>query len=880
MRWLKQLLSRQKMYDDLAEEMQQHLEEKIDVLVGAGMSRHEAEQQARREFGNALALEEQGREVWQWPTLESILADVKFALRQLRKSPGFAVVAVATLALGIGASTAVFSLFDSIVLHPLPYHEADRLILVTETVPQLGSDEVGVSVQEALDYKARSQNFAQFATFEKSGFNLTGGERPMRVNAARVSSTVFPLLQVQPALGRTFTAEEEKSGAEHVAVISWSLWRNLYGENPQILGTVIKLDENPYTVVGVMPPSFQFPFDGDPLSEKADLWVPEVFAPIFLDPNNRVMEFGIGLVGRLNPGMTMEKARAGVLQVAQAFQHEHSDVYNGSLRIEPHTYAFGGYTEKKARPLVILLAGAVLCVLLITCANVANLLLARANHRGREMAVRAALGARRLRLLRQCLVESLLLALAGAAVGVLLAQVILIALRAWGPSSLPRLHDASLNPAALSFALGISLLTAILFGFVPAWKLSHVSPQGALSETRQVGAARSSQRLQDMVAIGEVALAVVLLIGGGLLVRSFMQLLDTPFGFDSKGVFIVRTLFDRGRYSDPNRRRLVQQQLIDQLAKLPGVAQVAAASHLPLADERQIGFRMETEPTNIYHWAANSLVSPNYFRTMGIPFRAGRDFNEQDRRDSPAVAVVSEAFVRQHIHGAEPLGQRFEWGDRGLITIVGVVADVHIAALDADPPAMIYQSMFQVQSGGSERTALAIRSAGEQKVSFEEVQKAVWSLDSGLPLYNTTSLESLVAESLAQRRFTILLLGLFAFCAVLLAMIGLFGVLSYLVGRREREIGVRMALGANRSIILGMVLRRGLWLGGVGCALGLAMSVVATNLLRASLYHVSRFDPVTLIGVPCLALLVAAIAVFIPAMRAASIEPMQALRAE
>jgi predicted permease len=880
MRWLKQLLSRRRTYDDLAQEMQQHLEEKTEALVASGLARKEAEQQARREFGNVLVLQEQSREVWQWPTLESIVGDLKFALRQLRKSPGFAVVAVATLALGIGASTAVFSLFDAVVLHPLPYPESDRLILVTETVPQLGSDLVGVSVQEALDYQARSQSFAQFATFEKSGFNLTGGERPMRVNAARVSSSVFPLLQVSPVLGRTFSAEEDKNGAANVAVISSSLWRNLYGGNPQILGKTIKLDEKPYTVVGVMPPSFQFPFDGDPLSEKADLWVPEVYSPVLLEPNNRVMEFGIGLIGRLKPGVTAEKAHVGIQQIAQAFQNEHPDIYNGTIRVEPRTYAFGGYTVRKARPLVFLLVGAVFCVLLITCANVANLLLARANHRGREMAVRAALGARRMRLLRQCLVESLLLALAGAGVGIWFAQSILLALRAWGPESIPRLHDASLNSVALAFALGTSALTAILFGFVPAWKLSHVSPQGALSETRQVGAARTGQRLQDMIAVGEVALAVVLLIGGGLLVRSFVQLLDTPFGFDSKGVFIVRTLFDRGRYPDPARRRIVQQELIERLSKLPGVAQVAAASHLPLADERQIGFRMEADAPNDYHWAANSLVSPNYFRTMGIPLLAGRDFNEQDQREAPPVAVVSEEFVRQHIHGVDPLGQRFEWGDRGTITIVGVVADVHIAALDADPPAMTYQSMFQVQSGGSDRTALVIKSAGEQKVSFEEVQNVVWSLDAGLPLYNTTSLESLVAESLAQRRFTILLLSSFAFCAVLLAMIGLFGVLSYLVGRREREIGVRMALGANRGNILGIVLRRGLLLGAVGCGLGLALSVVATNLLRASLYHVSRFDPVTLIGVPSLALLVSGIAVLLPALRAASIEPMEALRAE
>jgi predicted permease len=880
MPWWKQLFSRSQMYEDLASEMQQHLEEKVEALVSSGVPRKEAEYQARREFGNVLAIREQGCEVWQWPVIESILGDMKFALRQLQKAPGFAIVAIVTLALGIGASTAVFSLFDSVILHPLAYPEPERLVLVSETVPQLGSDEVGVSVQEALDYQSRGQSFAQFATFEKGGFNLTGTDRPMRVNAALVSSRVFSVLEVRPALGRMFTAEEDKSGAEHVAILSWSLWRNLYGGNPQVLGKIVKLNEVPYTVVGVMPPSFQFPFDGNPLSARADLWVPEVFSPTLLDPNNRIMEFGVGLIGRLNPGVSIQRAQAGVQQIAQAFQNEHPEVYGGNLRIEPHTYAFGGYAERKARPLVFLLAGAVLCVLLITCVNVANLLLARASQRGREMAVRAALGANRTRLLRQCLVESLLLALAGASVGVLFAQAILLALRTWGPESIPRLHAAALNPAALAFALGMSVPTAILFGFVPAWKLSQVSPQGALSEARQVGAASGGQRLQDALAVSELALAVVLLIAGGLLVRSFVQLLNTPYGFESKGVLLVRTLFDRGRYPDPGRRRVVQQEILERLSRLPGVAQVAAASHLPLADERQIGFQVDTDAPNEFHWAANSLVSPNYFRAMGIPLLAGRDFNAQDRRDSSPVVIVNEAFVRQYAHGADPLGQRVEWGSRGPMTIVGVVADVHIAALDADPTAMIYMPMFQIESGGSDRMALVIRSSTERQASFAEMRSVVWAFDQDLPLYDTTSLETLVADSLAQRRFTIVLLGSFALCAVLLAMLGLFGVISYLVGRREREIGVRMALGANRGNILEMVLRRGLSLGAAGCALGLALSVAATNLLRASLYHVSRFDPLTLIAVPGLALLVAAIAVLVPAMRAASIEPIEALRAD
>jgi len=872
--------ARRHVYNDLAEEMRMHLDEKIEELVAAGVPREEAEHQARREFGNATLLEEHGREVWQWPTVESIWADIKFAVRQLRKSPGFAATAILTLALGIGANTAVFSLFDTVLLHPLPYRDPGRLMLVTEIDRRVETEEHSVAAQEALDYKKQNQAFSQMATFEDAGFNLTGNGEPMRINAAQVSSSAFPLLGVAAVLGRTFTADEEHEGKNHIAVLSWRLWKNAYGGDPKILGKVIKLDETPYTVIGVMPASFRFPFDGKPLSEMADVWVPDIFAPYRLDPGNRLMEFGVGLIGRLKPGVSAELARANMTQIADEFQKEHADVYTGSLRIEARTYSFAGYSMKKARPLVVLLMCSVACVLLIACANVANLLLARANHRGREMAIRAAVGANRARLLRQCLVESLLLSLSGAALGVLLTEGILFVLRLWGPQSVPRLHDVTLHPLALAFTLILSLLTGILFGFVPAWRLSHVSPQASLKESAQAGATRSHQRLQNAIAICEVALAIVLLMSGGLLVRSFARVLHTPFGFDPDGTFVVRTLFDGKRYPKPLVRKAAQQEMLARLSHLPGVTQVAAASHLPLSDEREIGFRLEHAAPDDFHWAANSLISPGYFRAMGISLLRGRDFDEHDRPDSTQVAIVSQAFAKQYLSGQDPIGQRFHWGDRALFTIIGVAADVHIAALDTDPPPMVYNSMFQVESGASGRTALILRSQNDHQVLFQEVQKIVWSLDRDLPLYNTTSLATLVSESLAQRRFTILLLGSFAFSAVLLAMIGLFGVLSYLVGLREQEIGVRMALGADRGMILKWMLRKGFALGLAGCVFGLLLATLSTKLLQTSLYHVSRFDPLTLIGVPCLLLIIVWVAVFIPARRAASIDPMQALRSE
>jgi predicted permease len=446
--------------------------------------------------------------------------------------------------------------------------------------------------------------------------------------------------------------------------------------------------------------------------------------------------------------------------------------------------------------------------------------------------------------------------------------------------SVPRLHDASIHPLVLFFTLGITLSTGILFGIVPAWKLAHVMPQTTLKDSAQLGATRAGHRLQNAIAIGEVALALVLLIAGGLLVRSLVRLLSTPIGFDPQGTLVVRTMFDAQRYPDANRRIVVQREILDRLAHLPGVTRAAAASHLPLSDDRQIGIRMEHAAPDDFHLAENSLVSPGYFQAMGIPLVRGRDFTAQDRSNTVPVAIVSQAFARQYLPGVDPLGKRFYWGDRELFTIAGVVGDVHIAALDADPPPVVYNSMFQVESGAVGRMALVLRIGGDRALPLDEIKTVISSLDPDLPLYNVTSLSTLIAESLAQRRFTILLLGAFALSAALLAMIGLFGVLAYLVEQSRREIGVRMALGADRRTILAMILRKGLLLAAAGCGIGLPLAALATSLLSASLYHVQRFDPLTFTSVPFALAAVVLCAALLPAMRAASIDPMQALRTE
>jgi predicted permease len=810
--------------------------------------------------------------------VETLLQDIRYGWRMLARNPGFTAIAVLTLAIGIGASTAIFSVVDTVLLRPLPYQQPDRLVVVSETLPGTSTDEIGVSAGEYQDYRDRNRSFSQVGAYESDGFNLTGVGRPLRVNAARLSASTFPLLGVSAELGRTFTQEEDGYGSSHVAVLSHALWERQYSSDPNIMGKTVKLDEKPFTVIGVMPASFRFPFDGAPLSEMADLWVPIAFEPDLLRPENRTREFGVGLIGRLKPGISREQAQSDVEGIATAFMRQYG--YSGTLRVAPRAYAFAARTVEKARPLVILLILAVACVLIIACANVANLLLARASHRSREMAVRSAIGANPARILRQCLVESVLLSMCGASAGIIVAAVSVAGLRRFGPADVPRLHDVMLHPVVLLFTLVLSVITAILFGFVPAWRLAHVAPQACLKEATQAGPARGTQRLQNSVATIEIAAALVLLIAGGLLLRSFVHLLDAPFGFDPKGVFVVRTLFDRARYPDPIKRQAAQRELLDRLSHLPGVTAAAAASHLPLSDTRQIGFRLEHAPANDYHWAQNSMVSPGYFRSMGISLIEGRDFTARDRTDTPSVAIISEKMAKEYFPGRSPIGQRFQWGNLAFFTITGVAANVHISALDADPPPMIYVSMFQVESGASGRNAFVLRSSGQEQGLFQEVQQQVWSVDKDLPIYNTTTLEELVSESLAQRRFTVLLLGSFAVIAMLMAGIGLFGVISYMVAERTREFGVRMALGADRTSIYRQVLKRAAALAIGGCGIGLLLSAFATRLLQASLYQVSRFDWPTLVLLPLLLLSIALFAAYWPARRATQVDPMVALRYE
>jgi len=868
---------------DLEDELDAHLEMLTAENIRRGMKPAEARYAARREFGGVEQTKEDHKQVRGLPLIENLSRDFRLGIRMLGRNVGFTAVAVITLALGIGANTAVFSLVNAVLIRQLPYRDPQQLLLLTETLPQLGGkDEVGVAAGEYLDYRDQNRSFSQVAAYETDGFNLTGEETPVRVQASRLSASAFSVLGVDAQLGRTFTDEEDRDGAPSVAVISDALWRNHYSASRDVLGKTVRLDEKPFTVIGVMPPGFQFPFDGAPLSERADLWIPIAFSQDrFAD---RVREFGVGFIGRLKPGVTPALAQQDILRVADNFMRDHPESYSGTIRVSPRAYPFAVHAIEKIRPLVLLLEAAVLCVLLIACANVANLLMAKARSRRREMAIRSAVGAARGRLLSQCLLESFLLSLLGTGGGIALAVLMTSAARRFGPASLSQLQDVTLDPIALVFTLVLSVVTTLFFGLVPALQLSRVSPQLALKDAAQIGRSQATRRLQNALVVLEIGVALALLTGGSLLLQSFVRLLNVPTGFRPQNTLIARTFFDKSRYPDPLKREAVQKELLIRLRALPGARMVAEASHLPLSEARQIGFHIEGTPPDEFHWAHNSLTSPGYFEAMGISILRGRDFTEQDNRKSTNVAVISESLAKQYFPNQDPVGKRYNWGGRADFTIIGVAADVRVTALDADPPPMIYNSMFQVESGASSRTAFVLKldspEESVQQGTFQSVQQQIWSLDKDLPIYGVSTMQSLMEDSVSQRRFTMLLIGGFGVLALLLATIGLFGVVSYVVVLRQQELALRVALGAGRTNLGWMVLKQGGLLGVAGCVFGLFVFMVGSPLLSSSLYQTSRYDVPTLLLAPLILFLATLCASYWPARRAMRVDPMALLRYE
>jgi predicted permease len=802
--------------------------------------------------------------------METLLQDIRYGWRMLRKSPGFTVVASIALALGIASTTAIFSVVDQVLLHPLPYPDSNRIVSVSQKVR---SDGAGASASPAnyLDWVARNHVFSQMAASRGFQGNLTGGERPERIQFAMVSGNFFPLFGVSPLLGRGLLPEDEKAGNDHVVVLSYGLWQSRFGSDHGLVGHEITLNGEPYTVIGVMPSTFTP--DG-----YGELWMPSPWdvPPYPLDPTKdpRAMRDSnyFEAWARLKPGVTLAQARAEMDAIAQQLEKQYPD---DDADIGINVVAMQDSLVGNVRPTLLLLAAAVALVLLIGCANVANLLLARASDRAKEISVRGALGASRWRLIRQLLTESILLALIGGGLGVLLAAWAVPALLALRPPGISDFKDIGLNLEVLGFSVTVSMLCGILFGLAPAFHSSRDNLSGSLKESER-GSTGNRGRTRSALVVTEVGLSLVLLIGAGLIVKSFVRLMKVDPGFDPDRLLVFSVGLPPT--AAPAQRDAFYQQIQDRIEAVAGVESAGAVSRLPLSDgNSDRSFRV---PGSDRDYSADIRVStPSYFHTMGIPLLKGRAFNEQDARASLEVAVVNEALVREVFPGQDPIGKYIlDFGRAHKLQIIGVVGNVRHDSLEAAPRAEVYLPFRQAHWPS---VFVAVRSKISDPLAITAgVQNAVWSVDKDVPLSNLRTMQDMIARSMLRRKFTTLLLTMFAGLAMLLAAVGLYGVMSYAVSQRTHEIGIRMALGAQKADVLGLVVGQGMSLVAVGVVLGVVASLAATRLMAGLLFGVSATDPAVFGGIAVLLASVALAANYLPARRATKVDPMVALRYE
>ena len=812
------------------------------------------------------------------------MQDLRYALRTARRNPGFAAVAVLTLALGIGVNTAVFSVVDTVLLRTAPYADPARLVTLHERFPRMSGLPMGVCPGEYLDYRDRTRAFSSVAGYEDAVFDLTGGEESMRIEAQRVTHTLFRTLGVSPLAGRTFLPSEDQAGGASVALLSYEFWQRHFGGSRQVLGAVVRLNEQPYTVIGIMPAGFEFPFTPASTGEPPALWIPTAFTAA--DIRDRLKEFPVHVVARLKPGISFAQAADDVHRVADDFQRDYANLYTGNLRLEASLDGLESENGARARPVLLTLAGAVVFVLLIACVNVTNLLLARAAAREREMALRNALGASAGRLAAQLLSEGLLLTLSAAALGCALAQAIVKLVASLWPSFVAGLAEVHVDLKVLAFTLALSIVTGLACGLAPAVAWIRPDIGAALKQAGRQGASREHHRFRSALVVLETSSAVVLSIGAGLLIHSFLQVLRVPIGFSPRGVLIARTTFNRQRYPSSEARRDSERQMTARLLALPGVTAASLTTHIPLADDRQIGYRFEGEDVHASRWADNALVDGGYFAAMGIPLLHGRTFGPEDTPQTvdawtaPASAIVNESMARRIAPGGDALGRRLVWGGRPL-TIVGIVGDVHIRALDAAVNPTIYNSVYQVESGATTSAVFIVRTRTEDPASLARaVRDAIRTVDRDVPVFDTRTLDQVVARSLETRRFAMAVLSSFAVLAVALALIGLYSVLSYAVARRTSELGVRFALGATRRQVVRLVVGDGLRLTAVGIGAGALLGAAAARAMSRLLFGVAVFDLPTFAITAVLLLLAALMASLVPALRASRVDPMAALRSE
>jgi putative ABC transport system permease protein len=798
--------------------------------------------------------------------LADLAADVRYAIRDLVKNPGFALTAALTLTLGIGATSAIFSVIQGVLLRPLPYPEPDRLVRVHETVPQYGR--FSVAPANFLDWRRDAEVFERIAAFEGGSGTLSYGENVERVSSAEVSFDMFELLGVPPMLGRGFTREEDAPGKNGVLVLSHGAWLRRFGGDPGILGRMLTLDGAPVNVVGVMPPGFHFP------SRETEYWT-----PLALDPADapRGAHY-LGVVARLKPDVTLAAARAEMETIAERLSKQFPANADESAEVIPlHEHVVGG-----SRASLLTLLGAVFLLTLIACGNVANLLLGRANARGKEIAIRAALGAGRGRLARQMLVEGAILSLGGGALGLLLAYAALGPMRRLSAGTIPRVDDVALDFGVLAFTLGLCLLTGLAFALVPAWQSSRQRPSEELREGGRTSTSSGSRRARNALVTAEVALSLVLLVGASLLLRSFRGLTRVDPGFRAESVLTFSTSLPEHAYPEDHHRIQFYDALLDRLRSLPRVKSAGMVQVLPLADQYALSFAIEGRPPAVpgEELRANyRVVSPGYFETLGIPLKRGRDFEARDTARPLFVAIVDEAFVRGHFPEEDPIGRGVDIGNGtdGFYEIVGVVGDVHHSGLDLSPGPTIYvpypHDVFGTMS-------IAIRSDSDPLSLSADARDAVRELDGSLPAYSMRALEDVVDETLGERRFSMLLLALFAGMASFLAAVGLYGVVSYSVSQRTREMGLRLAMGAIPSSLVRAAIGQGMKPALAGVVIGVPAALALARFLETLLFGVTPFDPASYGATTLLLLAVAAFSCYLPARKASRLDPLAALRHE
>jgi putative ABC transport system permease protein len=860
---------------ELEEEMRFHLEMKAQENAEAGLKPDEARYAARRQFGNQTLLLEASRDMWAVRSIETLFQDLRFGIRTFLKSPGLTAVLILTIALGIGFNSALFSVVNSLLLNPLPFPEADRLTIAWTRSAKTDSNQLGVTPDEYAEWRKQTQSFAGITAGAGMLFNLTGTDEPERIQAACVSTNFFSVLGIKPALGRDFLPEEEDLKGGRVVILSQSVWRRRFNADASLLGRTITLNDLPYTVVGILPSEFRFPQirEGYPGTE---LWTPVRLESL----PERGAPF-LTVFARLKSGMALETAQADLNSIERMLERAYPQTHSGR---SAHLVPLQEQVVGKVRLSLLVLFGAVGIVLLIACANVSNLMMARATARKSEMALRLAIGASRLRLIRQLLTEGIFLAVTGGALGLLIAFLAKPLLLSFSGQSIPRADEVVIDTRVLLFTLSLSMIIGLAFSVLPAVQASGLNPNQFLKEgAKQSAARKSGNRLRELLIVIQVALALALTIGAGLLTRSFLTLLSVDPGFEPKKVLTFELFLSPKKYG-PAQGAGFYRQLTEKLDSLPGVDAAGAINALPLGGGEFTwtffieGRQPADEPVGRVDYR---VVTPDFFRAIGVPLKRGRIFTEQDGKESTPVGIINEAMARRYWPDEDPIGKRFRvqapinispWA-----TIVGVIGDVKHAGLDQEPAPALYRP--HQQQPRTDMTVVMRTQSGPLTLA-NSARNLTHELDKDLPISNLREYTYFVSKSVAQRRFAFLLLTGFAALALLIALFGIYGVLSYSVNLRTQELAIRQALGAQARDLTAMVVRQGMSLVLIGIGLGLGVALALTRLMKTLLFGVSATDPMTFTSIALLLAFVALLACWIPARRATKVDPITALRSE